>query len=851
MRIESIHGENFLSYQQLDLEIKTGISSLTGENLDNPGNRSNGAGKTALIDLISWVFFGETTRGISGDDVINLQAEKGTRGEVRLSGGVSVIRHRKYPKLKNSVIIEQDGEKTQFDRMKDAQHQIERLLGVDWLSFRQSALFGQDATRFLGLPDSEKKGVIERILGIEVLDTAAELARKEVRHLREKSEKAERDAELARERERSATNELRVRRDELAEKREHNKKEQAEIAEEIKLQERDLSELQQQVGEFEALGTELDQAHTELDQAVAEVERLESLEGERRGRLETLQDKSGRLEREAREFEQAAELIRADADSRASSIESRTELQRKGIAEVEEAIEAEEDGFEKTLSELRAKKSVALADAKKYRAQEKGFATALEKETKRSAELEHDDAELLATLRGVEGEQARFEVGKAALIERIDKMQHASGACCPTCEQSVPAKHVDSIVKGLREMQAENEKALKRLDEQIDEIADAGIKLGKELDAVRDAANRSDRGRREAKLRASQSDESAKEIDKRIAKATEESELRTSHLVKRADALEEFDPAAEVKAVEVLRARIEQQASLAAGARRELAGLMTPLRVASEELGKTGDELKSARKRHSEHTEALSELQRKRDVMSERKSLTDSKIKEALDGLHKRLQTLSDQRFDSEAAEIDKVAQRAHSCREEADQKAAEVAGARNSIEAHEFWAEGFGLRGLRSMMLDGVLPFLEDRANGYLEDLTGGTFKIGLSPISETKGGKLKDSLAVALSSSSGGNQYKALSGGERQRVDISFAMALFDLARSRAGVDLGIAIFDEVFERLDDAGCEAVAGLLRRNASRWGTVLVVTHLDSLLSSLPSKHRIVKENGQSRIEVR
>jgi len=167
------------------------------------------------------------------------------------------------------------------------------------------------------------------------------------------------------------------------------------------------------------------------------------------------------------------------------------------------------------------------------------------------------------------------------------------------------------------------------------------------------------------------------------------------------------------------------------------------------------------------------------------------------------------------------------------------------------FWVDAFGLGGIRSMLLDSVLPFVEDRANEYLMEITGGTIRVALSPVRPLKSDdRLKDTITVAIATSSAGATYESLSSGEQQRVDLALALSLFDLARLRSGADIGLVAFDELFEHLDAAGCETAVKLLQRIASRFGSVLVVSHQDALLQDVPHVVRVVKENVISRVEV-
>ena len=64
---DKIKVKNFLSIGKnpIELDFKTGISLITGENKDTGGN--NGIGKSTISDAIYWCLFGNTIRDLKKD----------------------------------------------------------------------------------------------------------------------------------------------------------------------------------------------------------------------------------------------------------------------------------------------------------------------------------------------------------------------------------------------------------------------------------------------------------------------------------------------------------------------------------------------------------------------------------------------------------------------------------------------------------------------------------------------------------------------------------------------------------------------------------------------------------------
>lgn len=642
MRVERIVAENFLSFRHLDVSLQTGTIAVTGENRDAPGARSNGAGKSALVDAISYGLYGQTTRGLSGDDVVHREAMSDCRVEIWLADAPirGVIRYRKDRQKKNALEIIGPSGPLQMDRMKDAQKQVDLALSMDWATFRQAVLFGQDAVRFLGLSDAEKKEILERILGMDVLDHAAELARKGA-----------------------------LEKGDLAEASETNRRCKE-------------SEMTGLIGRLEAL--ELLAANKRQARQDMAVELIRQIEEIRERRLK---------------YDSETQAIRASYEKLAQDLE-------KDILEHSPMLEAGR------LTLGRAHETVRHAQ-------------------KTHMEFSFEHSSLERQIHELDG-----------AIVGLLKLEGQ----CPTCLQDVPASHVSNVQKVLGESRAP---------------------LGRKLEEIKSSVNESK----------SLLDRSIKN-EKSMEDSTRGLESTLSQAV------------AQLEAAQRDLARVDVDAgrehSLARANEKKIRTELAALQSASDDS--EDPELVRTREVLSKGNGELQEWSQKADLL----------MKESGD---------------------------------------------------YGFWADGFGLRGLRSMLMDGILPYLEDRANFYLSELTGKTFRLAFSSLSTAKADKEpRNVISVGLSASSGGHLYEALSGGERQRMDLAVALALFDLAREHAGKKFDLAVFDEVFERLDDAGCEAVGALLRRHAPRWGTVLVMTHLDSLLSEVPRRVRVVKENGASRI---
>lgn len=165
-----------------------------------------------------------------------------------------------------------------------------------------------------------------------------------------------------------------------------------------------------------------------------------------------------------------------------------------------------------------------------------------------------------------------------------------------------------------------------------------------------------------------------------------------------------------------------------------------------------------------------------------------------------------------------------------------------------EFWKEGFGNRGIKSFMLDEVIPALNNQLDFFVSTLMGDEFTVAFDTESMLKGGELRDKLDIRISRLAAGPvDYSLLSAGEKRRVDVSILLALQALVFERQATACSLMVLDEVFDSLDKVGIERVVSLLRDIGEK-KSVYVISHLNDLQSYFENFLIIKKEGGVSQI---
>ena len=129
----------------------------------------NGIGKTMALDAIPFTFWGVTSKGAKGDDVVNNVVGRNCKTWVKFSNNDNqylVTRYQKYTKLNNTVILT----KNKVDIKKGHQEvlpEINKLI-CSRRAFMNTLMFGQKVKNFFtDLVDSDKKLIFRELLSLE------------------------------------------------------------------------------------------------------------------------------------------------------------------------------------------------------------------------------------------------------------------------------------------------------------------------------------------------------------------------------------------------------------------------------------------------------------------------------------------------------------------------------------------------------------------------------------------------------------------------------------------------------------------------------------------------------------
>ncbi len=811
---------------------------------------NNGAGKSSLLDAITWTLFGEA-RGKSSD-VINLNQD------VKAAEIIFTFTHeqntyrvqRTLPRNKSTVLEFQiqNGEAWRpltEKTTRDTQARIEQTLRLDYETFVNASFFLQGkADEFTQQNATKRKEVLSNILGLEIWDeyknrTAEK--RKVIEHEVDgiDARVAEIDAELAEEEDRmNRLEELHRTLKQLSAAREV----QESLLENIR---KSAALLNEQRKLTSALSTSLERSRT----ALAGLETRLASKGTDRAAYADLFNRAKEIEftykawqkarKDLEEWEKTALQFREHEKERTPLLE-KIAVEKVRLEEEQRSLMAEADEISNQLSTNSELKS-EIANAQKL------LETAEEK-AKERVELENTRNAARERQVALKVENETLKVDMNQLKERIESLKSAEGATCPLCGQELSEAHRKSTLKQL-EAEGKEKGDLFRANQK--ETTD----LAKQI---------TDHETHITKLSSADNE--------RVKYASEVSQL--TERMERIEALtKDWDTTGKKRLKEVEK-NIEN-GKYAMDEQKQLAKL-------DKELAKLGYDI-------SVHTEAREKESELRGVEEEHSNLKSAKeVNKQIEGeianleveIANRKSEIANLEIDYQTAKtnleltevqspnLDEAERKLFALREEENRTRSELGGAQQRVdilktqrvrkadfekERETLQERAFGKDGVPALLIEQALPQIESKANELLDRLSDGQMSIEFVTQEVYKDDKrkdLKETLDIKIKDSAGARDYEMYSGGEAFRVNFAIRLALSEILAQRKGARLQTLVIDEGFGSQDVQGRQRLIEAINLVKNDFAKILVITHLEELKDAFPTRIEIEKTERGSSIRV-
>ncbi|MFB3091853.1 MAG: AAA family ATPase [Dehalococcoidia bacterium] len=821
----------------------------------------NGHGKSALLDAITWALWGEA-RGKTQDDLLHFGQDemwveleflaRDTKYRVVRRHSRGGLRGRRGASNLELQVSSGDGfHPITGNTMRETQAKVQQIIGMDYDTFINSAFLIQGrADEFTNKSPGERKEVLGKIIGLGRYDEFQERSRHEAQEKERRADDIEATfqfmrGEIARKEDyqqdlNRVTEDLRVVSESLVVK--------GHEAEALRLQ---VQTLEQKAQETLGLEARIPQIEVEIGHFREESHRSTSRIEEYRGLVNaktSIEEGFQRYEEVRKQYDhlntartQYDTLNRQVTDLRQTIAQAKTRLEEQANA-LKRRLEQELEPRSQRAEGLEGQLAQARVDSETLAQEEE----ALTRERTRLQELASRIGQLVA-IQGplkTEGEELRA---------KLDLLNGShQDARCPLCDTPLGEEGCRSLsesyrvqIEEKRQQYRENLAALKETEEQK-----AGLdrQVPEKETALR---QRQQQAQRQA--------------------VTLERDLEESHRA-----------AVEVQKVTTDLKGLEHEMAEALYAPQEQASLKDlELKLANlgysperhRELSTKVQELQTYQLQHQQLGEALQRLPQEEEALTRAKEMEARRRQELLQ-TQERLTLLKSETADLPArrreletaegeqrtlqanqqnllarrGDLEGSLQRIEDLQRQMAQRTRELTALREDQGIYQELSQAFSRQGLQALLIETILPRIEEEANQLLARMTDGRMNVKLETQRELKSrrGEYAETLEIRISDELGPRSYEMFSGGEAFRINLALRIALSKVLAHRSGAPLPTLFIDEGFGTQDTAGRERILDVIRAIEPDFEQIIVITHLEELKEAFPVRIEVEKKDGAS-----
>jgi len=174
IRISDISGKGFMSFRkpfEFHIEHYEGKTvQIDGVNNDDEKSKSNGSGKSTLLETINWGLFGELCRKNRYKDEVIHKKEKMAFVQTTFSVDpitYTVTRTIERKKTSSLRIWKNEAEMWMGSTYQTKQAELEKILGMNFISFQCYIMFGRDFMNFPDLKSADRARILSDIRGLD------------------------------------------------------------------------------------------------------------------------------------------------------------------------------------------------------------------------------------------------------------------------------------------------------------------------------------------------------------------------------------------------------------------------------------------------------------------------------------------------------------------------------------------------------------------------------------------------------------------------------------------------------------------------------------------------------------
>jgi exonuclease SbcC len=153
-----------------------------------------------------------------------------------------------------------------------------------------------------------------------------------------------------------------------------------------------------------------------------------------------------------------------------------------------------------------------------------------------------------------------------------------------------------------------------------------------------------------------------------------------------------------------------------------------------------------------------------------------------------------------------------------------------------------FGKNGIQALIIENAIPELEEVANQILARVSDNAMHLTLETQRDTRSGNVAETLDIKISDTLGTRSYEMFSGGEAFRINFALRIALSKMLARRAGAPLRTLVIDEGFGTQDSQGLERLVEVIKAIQHEFAKIIVITHLRDLKNAFDTHIEVKKD---------
>lgn len=844
--------QGFLSYiTPVDINFEgLHLASITG---------ANGAGKSSILDAITWVMFGKARA--RDDQIINQQSDTAIVS-LDFKYEHQNYRIRRTKQIDKAMVLEfyirnpetNDWRSLTEHSVTETQKRIISTLKMDYNTFTNASFFLQGkADQFTQLPPGERKEVLSNILGLEIWEDYLEKARE----IRKNLEMEQKSIELT----------------------------IANILSELALEVESRNKLSEEENHLENKRKLKSSQINLLNQAIQLEKAKEKIENQ----IFQLETDIKKIDESINKYKQQEDKVLSELSihenflKNTKSIEEKYEKWQLMRQELEEwnnkfslfhttslKLNALNQKINDELNQLNNKKGTfekILFEINEYETQipelEKDFVKLIkqQEDLKRTIEQKHTlQNEKLSTQKEISEKQLSIDHLTKLNDEKRNKLKEFRGAGpeCPFCMQPLTKEHREKYEKLVIEEGLNRKKYIEEHQKEITSQKENLSKIENKLHKIENSEkflNELNPKISDLKIQLSKMKQSVVDWEKNhkpeylrnIEKLEKKDHLKPQILEK--ENLEKelvsigYDEEqhfiSKNNEIELRSVEVEYQKLITAKSKIE------PIPDQLDEIKK---EISANEKELLEKTTLLENL--KSDFQNQYLTLPDiNQLRKELDEIDKEINQINN-RIGAEKQKLETIA------RKKQDKKRLETDLSNLSIQINRYKKieEACGKNGVPALLIEQALPEIEMHANELLDRLSNNQLSIHFETQGEYKDKKRKDkkeTLEILINDAFGHTRaYDMFSGGEAFRINFAIRLALSQVLAKRAGARLETLVVDEGFGSQDDVGRSRLVETINLIKKDFAKLLIITHLEELKDAFPARIQVEKTINGSQVEV-